>query len=525
MGSPKEQYLYDSSTHLFHLIVDGSTLGRDGGDVNFPDDESLDSIHVRFTIDEKGVSLLDVSLRDERIRVNAYPIQKNVPRRLATGDVVAIGARSFILTSQNQYRPMPMASLTDKTMVRPTDETVLLPEASEPPAPSRATARAPAKSPTKPAKSIQSATSTPARESTPRDLSFLKRVIPAVIALGVVYLVLADPDGKVRSKFRSLAPAPKSPDLKWAEAPQPQYKAPSKPNRLALPKESGAVMVAGGGTGETYWEAFRFENAPDGALFIKNEGTLTKRAPFAAMRESDPVLTRFLALPTGGWNLPLGEQKEAEAAADAACALFSVRPNNLPVITIDQITHEVVTGVTDLAAELQDPRGGPLPEGLYSVRLATIRFPVMDGRVEIVSTPFFCADPAGQRIRFAQQRASLFHAVKTRAALANRLLRHQAERVKTLTTPGAVESLQSMRISSLIKGCRNLSKQAAAFAAWAPAPAWKEAGRQLSGYFVDDINELAKQYAIGEAVHPAYYPPIKPDVYLQSGDLLFLSAY
>ena len=518
MDSNRSYFLYDSVTHLFYALSDGTSLGRGGADIAFPDDDDIDVIHLRFHLKDGAITVTDVSENADRARVNSFPIQKKAPRKLSPGELLGVGQRRFIITTQNQYRPMPMASAVDKTMVGPTDATTILPETLA--EQKRDAAEAKRKSPS----AATLARSAPAEK---RGGKKIRQILPALIAAGVAYLILSDPDGAVRVQIRKVrAPRPSpTPDMSWANPTTPPVKPPSKPNRLVLPADAGAVTFTGGGTGETYWEAYQIENAPVGTLYIKNLGVLTKRAPFAAMKESDRVLREFLKLPVQGWHLPLGPQKEAEAAADAACQLAQTQLSKIPFVTLDQMTDDTVTGITDLKSETQDPRGGPLPDGLYTARFATIRFPLLDSKIELTSIPIRCEDPIGARIKFSQQRATLFHVIKTRAGFAGRLNKHEADRVKTIASPAAIESLKSTRLSSLIKGCRNLILQVNGFVASTTSSEWKEAGQQLAGYLSDDINELSKQYAVGENVHPAYFPPIKPNALLQEGDLLFLSAY
>lgn len=522
MSTPKSFYLYDAATHRFHELTDGFTVGRESCDVTCPDDDQLAPVHLRVQLGPSGVSIIDVSEPSSaagsnagRVRLNTWPIDRNNPRRIHMGDLIGVGNQRFILTNQNLYRPSPALSASTKTLVRPSDPTVLLPETIKENASSNADE----------SETIELQVRQSRRKTSPARRKSGKKWIPAFIAAGVAFLVIYEPTSPIRKKAASVDISRLKKNLDFARAKAPA----ADPNPLNL-------SAAFPGRPSGIWEAKSISGVPEAprALYLKNVAMDTRHAPLWAMRESTEVLKTFFSLPVQGLNEPFGKQPELEAAADVGCEHVEAS-SGLPQIQLEHVVSDVLGTHSDLASELLDDKAGPLPLGLFNARLSTLRYPLRDSRIEITSSVVSCDDPPGRRFAFAQQKASLYHALKARLMLAGRVTRHEAHMTRNVSNKYSREAIKGMKLSSQVKGFRNLRLQLAAYTAWLASEGAQslpharqvtaEANQLFSGYLENEIADLQQAYDKGAFVYPTVYPPIKTDALLDGNDLLFLSAY
>ncbi|MCM2323764.1 MAG: hypothetical protein NDJ90_10940, partial [Oligoflexia bacterium] len=279
---------------------------------------------------------------------------------------------------------------------------------------------------------------------------------------------------------------------------------------------------------ESYWEAQPVEGNPD-LLYFRNVGILTRKATFLAMRENIEVLKRALTLPPEQAGFLLDENPDLETLADSACDGIRQKPERFPPIPLVSVLQEIAGGSEGAMEELRSEKTGPLGATLIGSRLSTVRFPPLDGRIEIASIVLRCGEMSGQRLNQAQRRGTLFHLMQARDALGARLLRHEHQMVQNTTDKGSRESIKAMRLTVQFKAVGSLLRQNEAYARELASDAQAEALTGVTAGFSSllksDLTEVARAYEKGRFVFPIFYPPLKPEAVLAEADLLFLSAY
>ncbi len=76
-------------THRYPLLGAVTTLGRQGADINFPDDAYLSPVHAQFLLVENTISVRDLGSR------NGTWVYLEQPHRLSDGDMILVGSQIF----------------------------------------------------------------------------------------------------------------------------------------------------------------------------------------------------------------------------------------------------------------------------------------------------------------------------------------------------------------------------------------------------------------------------------------------
>ncbi|MCM2324472.1 MAG: FHA domain-containing protein, partial [Oligoflexia bacterium] len=118
---PKRFFLYDTDRNRFveltPYLAAGFVLGREEGNETFPDDDTMSHCHARLSFDETGAIQLEDLGATNGTRLNDVALTKGEKRRVALHDRVGVGRQEFILTNQNQYRPVAAGKIKDLTLV------------------------------------------------------------------------------------------------------------------------------------------------------------------------------------------------------------------------------------------------------------------------------------------------------------------------------------------------------------------------------------------------------------------------
>lgn len=488
-------YLYDPEEDRFIWIHDGFTIGREDGNLTFPEDELMSRTHCRLHIDEKGVKVEDLGSRN-RTRVNTWRIEPMAPHLLSLHDLVGVGNRRFVFTNQNLYKPTPNASISGRQLLAPADQTIVVKER-------KSILKKVKEETTRLFHLPRLATLLGLLKSIRIPSSPRARKASLLLALGAFGLMV----------FKLLPNVPR-PVLEAERASGPDARAASQPANA-----SAAALRSGF---ERYWKSYAVEGRPS-ALYIRDESVLSRKSPSAAMRENLDLLKEFLALPrTPGWNLPLGRDTAAEGVADFACAAAASGAQN-PSLSVTKIVEDAPPERQEWHRLTGQEAGAAVNPAIFLGAAMTIRFPVRDNRIEIASALIDCKDPPGKRVIYAQQKASVINALQTKAVLSFRVLAHERERLRTLTNHHSKEALKGVRLSTLIKGYRNLAGQVSAFAAWSRTDG--EFASRFSDYIRNEERELLEAYEYGRKVYPSLYPTLPSTSTLEEQDLLFLTAY
>jgi len=97
-------YLYHHHSNSFLDLEDGFIIGRQTGDLRYPDDDLLSAAHCQFQVSGNDAYIIDLHSTN-RTRVNSAVIRVNSKRRLQLNDVIEIGEQTLILTHQNTFAP------------------------------------------------------------------------------------------------------------------------------------------------------------------------------------------------------------------------------------------------------------------------------------------------------------------------------------------------------------------------------------------------------------------------------------
>ena len=81
--------MYDSYTSAFPVPVTGLYLGRERGDILFPEDGYVSGLHCQLALGNSKLTLTDVGSS------NGSYVRLNGPRTVRNGDFVLLGQQLF----------------------------------------------------------------------------------------------------------------------------------------------------------------------------------------------------------------------------------------------------------------------------------------------------------------------------------------------------------------------------------------------------------------------------------------------
>ena len=98
----KTWYLIDINKRSCVDITKSLVIGREGGDVNFPNDKKVSRLHFAIELRKNNVFIKDLGSTNGT-RVNGQIIKPQEEIKLSPSDEIKFGSQLFVIISQKQF--------------------------------------------------------------------------------------------------------------------------------------------------------------------------------------------------------------------------------------------------------------------------------------------------------------------------------------------------------------------------------------------------------------------------------------
>ena len=88
-------YFFSLQARSYLDLTDDMSIGRESATLNFPGDKEISRIHCRISINEFGVSIIDLGSTNGTL-INDLPIPVSTTTILQINDKIKIGKQEFI---------------------------------------------------------------------------------------------------------------------------------------------------------------------------------------------------------------------------------------------------------------------------------------------------------------------------------------------------------------------------------------------------------------------------------------------
>ena len=95
-------YLIDLNKRTCIDIINTLMLGREGGDINFPNDKMISRIHMSLKRKNSNIFITDLGSTNGTI-LNGKVIKKKIDIQIMPNDEIKIGAQHFVAVNHKQY--------------------------------------------------------------------------------------------------------------------------------------------------------------------------------------------------------------------------------------------------------------------------------------------------------------------------------------------------------------------------------------------------------------------------------------